>query len=110
MVPFEGYTSLREPSRGYGGGKAVYVDELRWIPVPDVATRVAQPEIQHRLEQDGLVEAVFVGNQKVPFEVGSGLLQYAAHLRPQEELNTAVIYRQTPRSKRSRSWSRSRRI
>src|SRR5262249_10318697 len=29
---------------GYGGGKTVWVDELRWLPVPDVATRVAQME------------------------------------------------------------------
>jgi peptide/nickel transport system substrate-binding protein len=44
MVRFEDYKSLSERSRGYGGGKAVYVDEVRWIPVPDVATRVAQME------------------------------------------------------------------
>src|SRR5213592_2160127 len=29
---------------GYGGGKTAYVDEIRWVPVPEVATRVAQVE------------------------------------------------------------------
>src|SRR5213596_1258874 len=28
----------------YGGGKTAWVDEIRWIPVPEVATRVAQVE------------------------------------------------------------------
>src|SRR5574342_370945 len=44
MVRFDDYRSRTEPPNGYGGGKVVYVDELRWIPVPDVATRVAQME------------------------------------------------------------------
>src|SRR5215813_2069454 len=44
MVRFDDYKSRNEPPAGYGGGKTVYVDEIRWIPVPDVATRVAQME------------------------------------------------------------------
>jgi peptide/nickel transport system substrate-binding protein len=44
MVRFDDYRSRREPPSGYGGGKTAYVDEIRWIPVPDVATRVAQVE------------------------------------------------------------------
>jgi peptide/nickel transport system substrate-binding protein len=44
MVRFDDYKSRNEKPNGYGGGKTVYVDELRWIPVPDVATRVAQME------------------------------------------------------------------
>ena len=44
MVRFDDYKPLSEKPRGYGGGKAAYVDEVRWIPVPDVATRVAQME------------------------------------------------------------------
>ena len=36
--------SRSEPTSGYGGAKVAYVDEVRWIPVPDVATRVAQME------------------------------------------------------------------
>jgi len=44
MVRFDDYRARPERPNGYGGGKTVYVDELRWIPVPDVATRVAQLE------------------------------------------------------------------
>ena len=44
MVRFDEYKSRSEKPNGYGGGKTVYVDEIRWIPVPDVATRVAQIE------------------------------------------------------------------
>src|SRR5262249_53366325 len=44
MTRFDEYKSRSEPPNGYGGGKTVWVDELRWIPVPDVATRVAQME------------------------------------------------------------------
>jgi peptide/nickel transport system substrate-binding protein len=44
MVRFDGYQSRNEPPSGYGGGKTAWVDEIRWIPVPDVATRVAQVE------------------------------------------------------------------
>jgi peptide/nickel transport system substrate-binding protein len=44
MVRFDDYKSRNEKPNGYGGGKTAYVDEVRWIPVPDVATRVAQVE------------------------------------------------------------------
>ncbi len=44
MVRFDEYKARPERPNGYGGGKTVYADELRWIPVPDVATRVAQLE------------------------------------------------------------------
>jgi peptide/nickel transport system substrate-binding protein len=44
MVRFDDYKSRSEPPNGYGGAKTAYVDEVRWIPVPDVATRVAQME------------------------------------------------------------------
>jgi peptide/nickel transport system substrate-binding protein len=44
MVRFDDYKSRSEPTSGYGGAKVAYVDEVRWIPVPDVATRVAQME------------------------------------------------------------------
>src|SRR5262245_52411863 len=44
MVRFDDYKSRSEPASGYGGAKVAYVDEIRWIPVPDVATRVAQME------------------------------------------------------------------
>jgi peptide/nickel transport system substrate-binding protein len=44
MVRFDDYKSLPGKVNGYGGAKTVYVDEIRWVPVPDVATRVAQME------------------------------------------------------------------
>jgi len=44
MVRFEDYKPRSEKPSGYGGAKIAYVDEIRWIPVPDVATRVAQME------------------------------------------------------------------
>ena len=44
MVRFDDYKSRSEKPSGYGGGKTAYVDEIRWVPVPEVATRVAQVE------------------------------------------------------------------
>jgi peptide/nickel transport system substrate-binding protein len=44
MVRFDDYKGRSDKPNGYGGAKTAYVDELRWIPVPDVATRVAQIE------------------------------------------------------------------
>jgi peptide/nickel transport system substrate-binding protein len=44
MVRFDDYKPRSEKPSGYGGAKIVYVDEVRWIPVPDVATRTAQIE------------------------------------------------------------------
>jgi hypothetical protein len=55
-------------------------------------------------EQDGLIEAVLVGNHRVPFEVHSGLLRYEADLEVGEELNVAVVYRRTPPVSRTPSW------
>ena len=44
FVRFDDYKARNEKPSGYGGGKTAWVDEIRWIPVPDVATRVAQIE------------------------------------------------------------------
>jgi peptide/nickel transport system substrate-binding protein len=44
MVRFDDYKSRNEKPNGYGGGKTAWVDEIRWVPVPEVATRVAQVE------------------------------------------------------------------
>ncbi len=44
MVRFDEYKSRNEKPNGYGGGKTAWVDEIRWVPVPEVATRVAQVE------------------------------------------------------------------
>jgi hypothetical protein len=57
-----------------------------------------------KLEPDGQVEAVLVGNKKVPFEIHSGVLNYAACLAAGEDLNATVLYRETPRASHSPSW------
>ena len=44
LVRFDDYKSRNEKPNGYGGGKTAWVDEIRWMPVPEVATRVAQVE------------------------------------------------------------------
>src|SRR6267143_5046559 len=44
MVRFDEYKSRNETPNGYGGGKTAYLDEVRFQPVPEVATRVAQVE------------------------------------------------------------------
>src|SRR5437879_10334395 len=44
MVRFDDYKSRNEKPNGYGGGKTAWLDEIRFQPVPEVATRVAQVE------------------------------------------------------------------
>jgi peptide/nickel transport system substrate-binding protein len=44
MVRFDGYVPRTEKATGYGGAKVAHLDEVRWIPVPEVATRAAQLE------------------------------------------------------------------
>jgi peptide/nickel transport system substrate-binding protein len=44
MVRFDDYRARVERPNGYGGAKTAHVDEVRFIPVPDVATRAAQVE------------------------------------------------------------------
>ena len=55
-------------------------------------------------EQDGLVEAVVIGGQRVAFEVSSGFLKYSVSLRSGEELNVAILYRQIQKASRRQSW------
>lgn len=40
LVRFEEYASRDEEPNGYGGGRMQYVDEIRFMPVPDPNTRV----------------------------------------------------------------------
>src|SRR5262249_57797775 len=44
MTRFDEYKPRSEKPNGFGGGKIAYTDEIRWQPVPEVATRVAQVE------------------------------------------------------------------
>ena len=44
VARFDAYKARTEKANGYGGAKQAYADEIRWVPVPDVASRVAQME------------------------------------------------------------------
>src|SRR6266581_2329582 len=44
MVRYDDHKPRAEAANGYGGRKVAYVDEIRWIPMPAVATRVASLE------------------------------------------------------------------
>lgn len=44
FVRFDKYAARPEAQAGFGGKKIAYVDELLFIPVPDVATRIAGVE------------------------------------------------------------------
>jgi peptide/nickel transport system substrate-binding protein len=44
MTRYDDYKPVAGKQSGYGGAKIVHVDELRWIPVPDAASRAAQLE------------------------------------------------------------------
>jgi peptide/nickel transport system substrate-binding protein len=50
---FDNYASLDAPPSGYAGGKAAYLDEIEFVPVPDEAARVAglQSGEYHYLEE-----------------------------------------------------------
>jgi len=37
---FDKYSSRTEPTSGYSGKRVAYIDEIKFIPVPDVSTRV----------------------------------------------------------------------
>src|SRR2546427_3949156 len=44
MVRYDDYKPRAEAANGYGGREGAYVDEIRWIPMLDVATRGARPQ------------------------------------------------------------------
>ena len=44
MARFDRYAARSEAPSGYGGKRTAYVDEVQFIPVPDVATRAAGVE------------------------------------------------------------------
>jgi peptide/nickel transport system substrate-binding protein len=44
VARFDRYAARSEPASGYGGKRAALVDEIQFIPVPDVATRAAGVE------------------------------------------------------------------
>ena len=44
VARFKDYAARSEPSDGYGGRRTAWVDEIHFLPVPDVAVRVAGVE------------------------------------------------------------------
>ncbi|MBI4609893.1 MAG: ABC transporter substrate-binding protein [Candidatus Rokubacteria bacterium] len=44
LARFKDYVARAEPPEGYGGKRTAYVDEILFIPVPDVAVRLAGVE------------------------------------------------------------------
>lgn len=40
LVRFDGYQSLEGEPNGYGGARNQYLDEIRFVPVPDPSTRI----------------------------------------------------------------------
>jgi len=44
VARFKDYAARAEPADGYGGKRTAYVDEILFLPVPDVAVRVAGTE------------------------------------------------------------------
>ncbi len=55
MVRFDDYKPRSEKRNGYGGAKIAYIDQIDWLPVPDVATRVAQIETGELQLADDLI-------------------------------------------------------
>lgn len=73
LARFDNYSARSEAARGYGGKKAAYVDEIRFIPIPDVATRISTieagdvdlgdwipPDAYDRLKREGRVLPLIV--------------------------------------------------
>src|SRR5262249_22265045 len=44
LVRFKEYTARNEPPTGVGGKRVAYLDELLFVPVPDIAVRMAGVE------------------------------------------------------------------
>lgn len=74
LVRYDGYVSPEGPADGYGGERKALFDTLRFVPVPDVGTRVAglqagdydyaesiQGDLYETLEADPAVKTVLNG-------------------------------------------------
>ncbi len=90
LVRFDEYVPRAEPPNGLGGRKVAYVDEIDFIPVPDIATRQAgvqtgeysfaqqmKPDQYERIKSTPGVEAVVdkpYGWDVVVFNLKQGLM------------------------------------
>ncbi len=75
LVRFDKYAARTEPQDGFGGKKIAYVDEILFIPVPEVATRIAgmesgdyhfadriAPDAYKRLKENPQLEPIIARN------------------------------------------------
>lgn len=100
MGRFDRYSARTEPARGYGGKKTAYVDEVQFIPVPDVAVRIAgvesgeyhfsdwiTPDAYNRLQQNPRLDVMIVK----PNEWISGVFNKKMGLFTSKTLRQAVV-------------------
>lgn len=74
FVRFDGYKSRDGAPEGYGGARKQYLDEIRFVPVPDPATRV-----------EGAVAGQFGYVDSIPVE------SYARLVKPESKTKPMVI-------------------
>jgi peptide/nickel transport system substrate-binding protein len=100
MGRFDRYAARSEPATGYGGKKTAYVDELQFIPVPDVSVRIAgvesgeyhfsdwiTPDAYNRLLQNPRLDVMIVK----PNEWITGVLNKKMGLFTNRTLRQAVV-------------------
>jgi len=99
MVRYDDYKPRAEPPNGWGGRKAAYLDEIRWIPTPDVATRVAalesgevdfaddlQPDAFDRVKSNPKLKPIVVR----PFSWAIGVFNKKEGLMTNQKLRQAI--------------------
>ena len=99
MVRFDDYKPRPEAPNGWGGRKIAYLDEIRWIPTPDVATRVAalesgdvdfaddlQPDAFDRVKANARLKPIVVR----PFSWAIGVFNKKEGLMTNQKLRQAI--------------------
>ena len=100
MGRFDRYAARSEPANGYGGKKTAYVDEIQFIPTPDVAVRIAgvesgeyhfsdwiTPDAYNRLMQNPRLAVMIVK----PNEWITGIFNKKVGLFTNKKLRQAVL-------------------
>jgi peptide/nickel transport system substrate-binding protein len=100
VARFDRYAARPEPASGYGGKRIAHVDEIQFIPVPDVATRAAgvesgeyhfsdwiAPDSYERLGQNPRLDVMIVK----PNEWISGVFNKKQGLFANRTLRQAVV-------------------
>jgi peptide/nickel transport system substrate-binding protein len=99
MIRFDDYKPRSEAPNGWGGRKIAYLDEIRWVPTPDVATRVAtlesgevefaddlQPDAFDRIKANAKLKPIVVR----PFSWAIGVFNKKEGLMTNQKLRQAV--------------------